>query len=189
MWRTPDDDFDDWGDSFDDKDPEYWNELYSGPDDEEIESFYETQAEVDENENEEEDEELEYQMERIWNAKKLNSVDCEPVDEEIYLKTNEIIKWLESSDISKIRPNGLGFFVPKGLLLKLADGTRVEIIDWLDEEGISEGGFFENYCVVENRSCKQELQGYDFFKIIDAPFRAKEIEGELPLDFIDDIDF
>lgn len=181
MWRTSNDDREDWGDSFDDGDSEYWNDLYSGPDDDEIEEFDNKEQITDDDygdssELEENEVDNEWLASMEWITQYYEYVDPilrYPIEVNESFRTNKIIKWLESSEISKIRPNNFGFFVPKGLVVKLEGGIKIEIIDWLEKEGISEGIAYDNYSIVRHFSNDYELLGYNFYKIVDAPFRAK----------------
>ncbi len=88
----------------------------------------------------------------------------------------EIFQWLAKSSLAEKRrgaPNS--FLVQKGGLVKLRDGTVVEVIDWLTQEGITEGLLIGEHIVSHKLRTEKEDEVLIFLKkrSIEAPFERE----------------
>ncbi len=75
-----------------------------------------------------------------------------------------ILDRLSKSKFAVKLKKGDGFFVYRGNLVQLRDGTKVEILDWLAGEGIINGKIICGYSIVGNKPGEPYLQKWTFFK-------------------------
>lgn len=176
------DKYEDWGESFDDKDSADWEDYLGGPDDDEIERYYENIANTYEDEYYEEP--LDYGEE-----------DCEEEETDEKTKNDsasrmeEIVEWLSESKLARKFSSREGFFVPKGPHVRLNDGSIVDLLEWLSDEGIKGGTAVAGYSVVYSKPENEYGEKLSFFKIIiDAPFSPAS-KGKKGSEFDDDIPF
>lgn len=155
----------DWSQSLDDMDSGDWEKHLGGPDEDTIEKFYEKKSE--------ETEPGDFEMEKT---------DFE-VFEEYYdngsSRQKEIIAWLENSILARRFTNSNSFFVPRGSHVHLMDGSIVDLLDWLDAEGIKGGRTIANYSIVYTAPDGRDGEKLSFYKIIiiEAPF-SPDIDDE-----------
>ena len=167
-----DDRYEDWGCSFDDQGPEFWEDYYGGPDDSVIESYYESYVQNYEEEYYEEP--LEHEEENF-----VRQTMDEEESEGTVSRTKEIVKWLSESKLARRFRNREGFFVPKGPHVRLKDGSIVDLIEWLLEEGIKGGAAVAGYSIIYSKPGSEYGEKLSFFKIIvDAPFLSLSKENE-----------
>lgn len=173
----------DWGCSFDDNDSAYWETYMGGPDDVDIDAYYD---------NFEQDDYFEYE------ETEEAAVDNEDAndDEGTTLHVNaerqkDIVNWLSTSKLARRFKNREGFFVPRGPHVKLKDGEIVDLLDWLFEEGIKGGIAVAGYSVIYNKPGTKFGETLSFFKIVvEAPFaRSGNDKNEKNSAFDDDIPF
>lgn len=172
-WREYRESSEDWARSFDDMDGADWADYMGGPDDDEIESYYEGQEEfegpldhVEENFGEEDTSE----EANHWSVSRMK----------------EIVEWLADSKLARKFRNREGFFVPKGPCVRLKDGSVVDLLNWLFEEGIKGGVAIAGYSVVYSKPNSGYGEKLSFFTtIVEAPFEppSKAIQE---MDFEDD---
>ena len=152
-----------------------------GPDDDEIERYYEN---IDQTYEEEYEEPFIYCEEDVEEEETDEETSNESVS-----RMEEIVEWLSDSKLARKFGNKEGFFVPKGPHVRLKDGSIVDLLDWLFEEGIKGGTAVAGYSVVYSRSGSEYAEKLSFLKIIvDAPFSPiSKVEEETEFD--DDIPF
>jgi len=180
----------DWSQTFDDKGAAFWEHSLSGPDDDDIEQSYEIlQAEMTEDYEYDDDD---------WRANDDSAEqeaegETDSCEEDTEARIIEIIEWLSKSELARELGEQEGFFVPKGPQVRLQDGTVVEVLDWLYEEGIDGDEAIGGYRVEYTSSDHPYGERLCFLKIIiDAPFypggRCSE-ESKAADDFDEDIPF
>lgn len=171
----------DWSCSFDDLDGSDWANHMGGPDDDEIERYYENIAQTYEEEYEEP---LSY-CEEDFEKEEMD----EETNNESASRMEEIVEWLAESKLARKFRNKEGFFVPKGPHVRLKDGSIVDLMDWLFDEGVKGGAAVAGYSVVYSKPGSEYGEKLSFFKIIvDAPFLPIS-KGEKETEFDDDIPF
>jgi hypothetical protein len=62
-------------------------------------------------------------------------------------RQTEIVRWLATSSIALPLRHGRGFFVLRGFRVRLADGTVLDALDWLQAEGFMTGVVLDGYSV------------------------------------------
>jgi hypothetical protein len=87
--------------------------------------------------------------------------------------------WLENSELARRFKNSNGFFVPKGSHVHLMDDSIVDLLNWLDAEGIKGGKTISNYSIVYTAPDGRDGEKLSFHKIIivEAPF-SPDIDDE-----------
>lgn len=90
---------------------------------------------------------------------------------ELYNDISFIVDWISKSRLARPFIKGNGFFVLKGPMLQLKDGTIVDVIEWLLKEGICGGETINNYNIVYTKPGGKYIEKLSFFRNIDdAPF-------------------
>lgn len=85
----------------------------------------------------------------------------------------EILRWLVSSPLALPLRHGRGFFVLRGPRVRLADGTVLDALDWLQAEGFGAGVALEGYSVAYTPPGGEYAEKLTFFEmqsVYDAPF-------------------
>ena len=87
-------------------------------------------------------------------------------------RVEKIVEWLSTQkDLVGPLSSSPGFFVTKGKIIRLKNGTEVEVFDWLNNEGIIDGKRIFGYKVKLLPAKDQYEERLIFFKeVIDAPF-------------------
>jgi len=112
---------DDWSDSLDDSDGESW------------EMFFYTAEPID----------YDYDCPDFKPPKYQQYIDKSTP------RQKEILSWLKSSKYGQELKKGNGFYVIGGSVVKLKNGNRSEIIDWLNREGIRNNCIISKYRVYQ----------------------------------------
>jgi len=153
----------DWGDSMDDMEPGYWEEHLGGPDDDELEMLHQN--------HEYEDIEVDYPGD--GKIKKPATIAVEN-DQNEKKRQREIINWLASLKCSIKFKKGNGFFVPKGPQIRISENNVMDLLEWLDNEGIKGGKSIEGFNIVYANPESKYGEKLSFFKtIVDSPFSPK----------------
>jgi len=169
------DEYEDWGESFDDKESSDWEDYLGGPDDEEIESRFEREMESTREKN------SERESERYDEENFEIEVSDEEIENEQASRMEEIVEWLSGSKLASKLIAKDGFFVSKGPYVRLKGGNTVDLIEWLLNEGIKGGVAVAGYSVVSSKLESGYGERLSFFRIIiDAPFSPVPIEHEEP---------
>ena len=156
----------DWSESLDDMEPGDWEDHFGGPDDKEFELMDKYQ----EYENIEVDS---FELDRV-NKPYANNIDSGQKSNQNVTREEEIINWLISSKLSINFKNNKGFFVPKGPHVRLANGSVVDLLEWLVEEGIKGGKAISGYSIAYTEPGGKYGEKLSFFKIVlDTPFSPK----------------
>jgi len=167
------DEYEDWGESFDDKESSDWEDFLGGPDDEEIESRFESEMESAM------ERKLERESERYDEENFEIEVSDEEIENEQASRMEEIIVWLARSNLASKLVTKDGFFVSKGPYVRLNGGNTVDLIKWLLDEGIKGGVAVAGYSVVSSKPKSGYGERLSFFRIIiDAPFSPVPVEHE-----------
>jgi hypothetical protein len=197
----------DWGFTLDDQGTGFWEDYLGGPDDKDIERLYETYHYNDElklqSEDDSDDEAMYSEIEKDYLFGDIETTDMQ----ENLSRQEEIVNWLSKSilaaKLKSLRHNS-GFCVLKGPLVRLKDGSLIEIIEWLRQEDIYEADSIGDYCVFRFRSESGHRERLFFIKmIVEVPFFPKKSNNEQPqvndtniikkdapdVDFEDDIPF
>ncbi|MBS1224400.1 MAG: hypothetical protein H6R24_1078 [Proteobacteria bacterium] len=85
----------------------------------------------------------------------------------------EIIRWLVTSHLAIPLRHGRGFFVLRGPRVRLADGTLLDALDWLQAEGFGAGLMLDGYHVAYTPPGGEYAEKLTFFEmqtVYDAPF-------------------
>jgi len=83
----------------------------------------------------------------------------------------EIIEWLSKSTIIRKLRTGRGFYVIRGMSVKLEDGNLYDALDWLMGEGIQAGCRLHGYSVAYSPANNHWAEKLTFFIDHDtAPF-------------------
>jgi hypothetical protein len=135
----------DWGDCFDDLDAGFWADFFGGPDDSEIERTYEFAAiadsDLDYDQFEcDEDDDAEDPIDHASSNSRAG--------QSARSRLAEIVKRLARSAYAREFRRGGGFFVPRGPVVRLTDGRRVDLFEWLRSVGIDGGKIIAGYRVV-----------------------------------------
>lgn len=171
----------DWGDQFDDFGPEYWEDQLGGPDDEFFEPEYGYAEEEDWSwaedefsvygEPEYDDEESPEDASSDENGSGFSPDDCEN-------RQDQIVEWLAQSGLARSLRSGDGFYVLKGTAGRLLSGESVEILGWLEGEGIVDGALVGGYRVRYTPPGGAYLEKLTFFRATqDNPFRGVEMHS------------
>lgn len=140
-----------WSDCFADRDAYDWEQYLGGPSDEEIEQQYRQQFEAAALEDGDHDDH--------WWGEHGHSDRSDPLTEPVaqpqqamaqttqYSRQAQIVTWLSTSVISRALRTGQGFYVERGMSVQLEDGNIYDALDWLFDEGISEGTRLAGYRV------------------------------------------
>ena len=162
-WKEYKDSSMDWGQSFDDMDGVDWADHMGGPDDDEIEKHYENIAQ------QYEDEEYEEQIDFRDEYFEEEETDEETRNEHVS-RIEEIIEWLAGSKLARRFRSREDFFVLKGPHVRLKDGSVIDLLDWLFEEGLKGGYDISGYRIIYSKYGSEYGEKLSFFKIFDAPF-------------------
>ncbi len=88
-------------------------------------------------------------------------------------RQSEILRWLVSSRLALPLRHGRGFFVLRGLRVRLSDGTLMDALDWLQAEGFGAGVVLDGYSVAYTPPGGEYAEKLTFFEaqtVCDAPF-------------------
>ena len=87
-------------------------------------------------------------------------------------RVEQIVRWLSRQrDIAGPLSDGSGFFINKGKIIRLKNGERVEALEWLNREDISDGKRIFGYRIKLLPAKNQYNERLIFFKDeINAPF-------------------
>lgn len=174
--------YEDWGCSLDDKGAEFWDEYLGGPDDEDLERYYEDLAQdqalysfgEDDDENQSDNE-----------VGAMSYVDQEAPASRL----EEIVQWLSKSSLARKFKEREGFFVRKGSHVRLKDGNVVDLLEWLFDEGLKGGIAVSDYSIVYSSPESPYGEKLSFFKVVvDAPFSRRKLQPNNGV-FDDDIPF
>ncbi len=196
-------DQEDWGNSFDDMDSGNWENYLGGPED----SFFESQESDAVEKIAEFDcdlEDLPRQIKEFSALMEGNFYFTEGPVETTSQKEDEermanninhqlhIIEWLETSTLITKIPRLNGFYITKmAARIRLANGSMIELMDWLSREGMTNKKVIKNYQVI---FLQGPIEGQELimfiklneipmaFKVIDEPQFPKELES-LPDDY------
>lgn len=175
-------DYDEWENSFDDLDSDYWEDHYDPE---------HWGVSVDSDDYEEEYNELEEYYDpdfedQDYNRYEITDYDDNSVEEKgvVIMKQaserqEKIVEWLQKSSLVKDNneESQSGFVVQKGQLVRLQGGEVLDILSWLNHEGIIEGLFVSDYLVsqknVAGESANHALV-FERITIVDAPFNLDE---------------
>lgn len=99
-------------------------------------------------------------------------------------RAGEIIEWLSQSELAHEFKKGEGFLVGKGPLVRLTDGTTMDLFDWLSEEGLAGGSTVAGYSVAYSGPDSEYGEKLSFFKVeaVDVPFSRRSSEVAPALD-------
>ncbi len=169
----------DWSNDQDDWGAEAWGAYLSGPDDTDIERL----QEQSEDRSAWEDTEIA----ELNRSALQDSVQPKPMDENSgcgskamsyrICRQLEIVKWLADSDIARPLRRGDGFYVPRGMHVVLNDGNAYDALDWLFDEGLTEGRALRGYSLAYTPAGGPYREKLTFFKMqAKAPFAPS---GEL----------
>ncbi|OQX96504.1 hypothetical protein B6I21_00825 [candidate division KSB1 bacterium 4572_119] len=108
----------------------------------------------------------------IWERINMNSNNQQSDSSQQMMRAEQIVKWLsEQSELVGQLSNNTGFFIRKGKIVKLKDGSEVEALDWLNREGIIDKKIISGYKVKHLPAKEQFDECLMFFKeVVDAPF-------------------
>ncbi len=153
----------DWGESLDDFEPGDWEEYLGGPNDAELEAKYEHY-------NFENVEDSPPHFENLPESR-TEIIKSYQDNEEIGGRQEEIIKWLALSKLAITFKNGKGFFVPKGPQIRLTNNDVMDLLEWLNDEGINGGKTIAGYSIGYTKPGGKYGEKLSFFKkIVDTPF-------------------
>jgi hypothetical protein len=163
----------DWGQSFDDMDGVDWANHMGGPDDDEIERYYDNVVHTYEEEH--------YSDPLGYDEEGYEEQEMDEEESEYSIsRMEEVVEWLSVSKLAKKFRSKEGFFVPKGPHVRLTDGNVIDLIEWLFKEGIKGGVAVGGYSVVYSKSGSEYGEKLSFFKIVvDAPFSLLSKEDEV----------
>ncbi len=174
---TCDESYEDWGCCLDDQSSEYWEDYLGGPDEDEIERYYDniTLDAVDETTGI-------YDQELTLQDRDNNEGD------EATLRVEDIVHWLSKSKLATKLQNNEGFCVNKGPNVRLRDGSIIDLVEWLYAEGIKGGVSTAGYNIISNTNNHGYVVTISFIKIIiDTPFfplqktnDSNEFDTEIP---------
>lgn len=88
-------------------------------------------------------------------------------------RPTEILRWLATSSLAIPLRHGRGFFVRRGPQVRLADGTLLDVLDWLHAEGFQNGLTLEGYNVAYTAPGGEYAEKLTFFEVqmvCDVPF-------------------
>ena len=87
-------------------------------------------------------------------------------------RAEQIVEWLATqSELVGPISNSKGFFIRRGKIIKLKNGTEVEALEWLEKEGITGGKKIGGYQVKHLPPKDQFAECLMFFKeVLHAPF-------------------
>lgn len=88
-------------------------------------------------------------------------------------RQSEVLRWLMGSPLALPLRHGRGFFVLRGPQVRLADGTLLDALDWLQSEGFSTGLALDGYQVAYTPPGGEYAEKLTFFvmqPVCDAPF-------------------
>lgn len=106
------------------------------------------------------------------------SADVDDHETELEMRAEEIIDWLSKSELAREFKKGEGFLVSRGPLVRLTDGTTIDLFDWLAEVGIAGGSIMAGYNVAYCGPDRGYAERLSFFKlaVVDAPFSRRSSE-------------
>ena len=175
---NPDEDFQrfDWGEQFDDLDAEYWDDYLGGPDDDHFEPQFDAAEDqacledepdfsiFDDVDPDEPDVRSRYvDSETVTPAPHHRAI---PETGSAEDRKTAIMQWLAESAVSRPLRTGDGFFVPRGMHGRRIDGSVVDILDWLREEGIVAGVAVGGYRVSYTPPGGRYREKLTFFRIV-----------------------
>lgn len=87
-------------------------------------------------------------------------------------RQTEIVRWLATSSIALPLRHGRGFFVLRGFRVRLADGTILDALDWLQAEGFMTEVVLDGYSVTYTPAGGKYTERLTFFEMrtVDVPF-------------------
>ncbi len=152
----------DWGDSKDDWEPSDWEDYLGGPNDDILEMRNQ-------------DNDIFDYGDKLRDAKieqfTANVKQVDKSHEKVAARKEEIVRWLESSQLAIRFRNGKGFFVPKGPHVRLNDNHVVDLFEWLNQEGIEGGKAISGYRIAYTEPESKYGEKLSFFKVVvDTPF-------------------
>lgn len=128
------DQMDDWGDSLDDADGEFWASYFGGPDDSEIENMQEQCAIVDHTEYDDSFKNGSPAAPQFYNVPFDNEIICLGTVLSMDRK-QAIIEWIIGSSLAKEMVNRQGYVVSAETFIELESGAVCSLLDWLRGEG------------------------------------------------------
>ena len=87
-------------------------------------------------------------------------------------RQTETVRWLATSSIALPLRHGRGFFALRGFRIRLADGTLLDALDWLQTEGFMTGVVLDGYSVPYTPVGGNYAERLTFFEMLtmDIPF-------------------
>lgn len=88
-------------------------------------------------------------------------------------RQTEILRWVVTSSLAIPLRHGRGFFVLRGPRVRLADGTLLEALDWLQAEGFVAGLTLDGYTLAYTPPGGEYAEKLTFFaapSVLDVPF-------------------
>ncbi|HQC71927.1 MAG TPA: hypothetical protein PLE42_04320 [Candidatus Competibacteraceae bacterium] len=87
-------------------------------------------------------------------------------------RQTETVRWLATSSIALPLRHGRGFFALRGFRIRLADGTLLDALDWLQTEGFMTGVVLDGYSVAYTPVGGNYAERLTFFEMrtMDIPF-------------------
>lgn len=152
----------DWSESLDDLTSEYWDAYLGGPDDDHFEPdttlLDEPCCEDD--------------------GQAPSLPEEEGCDEPMHAESNTsearrkaIVQWLSTSRLARPLRSADGFFVLRGMYGRLADGTVVDVLEWLFEEDLLHGTVAGDYSLAYTAPGERYREKLTFFRIVETiPF-------------------
>ena len=154
----------DWSNAYDDLDSSYWEELRTEP----LDADYFQESETSEPANLTEDSD---QSVKPPSASKPTSAQFSAQALNKPARIEAIIRWLESSRAARKFREKEGFLVPQGPLVRFRDGTEIDVIRWLQMEGLVGQQIVCGFEIIYNPRGSKYGESFAFFKqIIEAPF-------------------
>lgn len=108
------------------------------------------------------------------------------------LRMKKILAWLPKSALSKEISTREGFMISRGANVRLADGTVVEVFDWLTEEGFADIHTLDDYEIEYEAHSPTRGDSLLFFKVgVDAPFlpQSRPIAPQKSTSLPEELDF
>ena len=178
----------DWGDQLDDYGSEYWEDYLGGPDEDFFEPEYQYEEALSaEQEVLEPEHDDDGDPQGAAEASPNGHEDACP--EERSQRRDAIVQWLAQSEVARELRSGDGFYVLRGKFGRLQDGEIVEILAWLEEEGIKPGTLAGGYSVSYTPPGGAYLEKLTFFRVaLGIPFchlapRSSGVDGDCEYPF------
>ncbi len=191
---NPDEDFQrfDWGEQFDDLDAEYRDDYLGGPDDDHFEPQFDAaedevcfEEEPDFSTFDDVDPDEPGVHSRDGDPEIVTPAPHQrPIPESGSAEDRKtaIIHWLAGSTVSRALRTGDGFFVSRGMHGRRIDGSVVEILDWLREEGIVAGVAVGGYRLSYTPPGGPYREKLTFFRVVERTPFAGRGHGDVSLD-------